>query len=118
MQLFLNPLFVLSLFFFYFIFRNSKYKVTLDIQRPISYENLEKSPWRWKGKADGDDDKAEDESNTQNGSSEQNASKENEVSVDEDVMLGNGYKMATSTPFPGKLDRKIFHVRRLRNYNL
>ncbi|CAI9716593.1 Regulator of G-protein signaling 3 [Octopus vulgaris] len=90
--------------------KNSKYKVSLDIQRPMSYENLEKSPWRWKGKTDDDDDRAEDEGNTQNGSSEQNAAKENEVSVDEDVMLGNGYKMATSTPFPGKLDRKIFHL--------
>ncbi|GAB1599333.1 uncharacterized protein LOC115231791 [Argonauta hians] len=86
--------------------KNSKYKVTLDIQRPMTYENLEKSPWRWKCK---DDDKS-DEINKQNGSIEQNAAKENEVSVDEDLMLGNDYKMATSTPFPGKLDRKIFRL--------
>ena len=77
--------------------------ITLDLQRPVHYETLEKSPWRPGMNPHHEDSELSD---LENAGPEQCK----EVSVDDDGLIVSNDNMATSTPFPGSCDRKIFKV--------
>lgn len=84
--------------------KSCKEMITFDIQRPVCYEILEKSPWR-PGMNHNQEATAE-LSDLENNGPEQ----KKEISVDDDGLLINNDNVATSTPFPGSCDRKIFKL--------